>query len=103
LAYNCSPSFNWKEHLGDPTIATFQRELGALGYTFQFITLAGWHTLNLRTFELAHAYAQEGMSAYVALQKGVRPREGRLHRHPAPAQASTGALGGSTEAEQFHG
>ena len=70
LAYNCSPSFNWKRHLDDATIAKFQRELGAMGYKFQFITLAGFHTLNYGMFELARRYATEGMSAYVPLQEG---------------------------------
>ena len=68
LAYNCSPSFNWRKHLDDATIAKFQRELGAYGYKFQFITLAGFHTLNLSMFELAHAYNKEGMTAYARLQ-----------------------------------
>lgn len=120
LAYNCSPSFNWRRHLDDATIAKFQRELGAMGYTFQFITLAGWHTLNLRTFELAHTYAEEGMSAYVTLQEEefARERDGytatrhqrevgtgyfdRVLSAATAGQASTGALSGSTEAEQFH-
>ena len=69
LAYNCSPSFNWKAHLDDATIAKFQRELGAMGYTFQFITLAGFHALNHSMFDLAHGYARDGMSAYVELQE----------------------------------
>ena len=69
LAYNCSPSFNWKRHLDDETIAAFQRELGAMGYRFQFITLAGFHALNESMFELARGYAAEGMSAYVRLQE----------------------------------
>src|SRR3954451_22304223 len=68
LAYNCSPSFNWERKLDAHTIAKFQRELGAMGYAFQFITLAGWHLVNLHTFELARAYAAEGMPAYVRLQ-----------------------------------
>ena len=68
LAYNCSPSFNWRKHLDDATIATFQQELGALGYKFQFITLAGFHALNESMFELARGYATTGMSAYVELQ-----------------------------------
>jgi len=120
LAYNCSPSFNWKKHLDDATIATFQRELGEMSYTFQFITLAGWHTLNLRTFELAKGYAESGMSAYVALQEEefARERDGYTatkHQREVGTgyfdavlnaatggQASTAALVGSTEAEQFH-
>src|SRR5439155_7402208 len=69
LAYNCSPSFNWRKHLDDAQIARFQRELGELGYRFQFITLAGFHSLNAAMFELAKAYAAEGMSAYVELQE----------------------------------
>jgi isocitrate lyase len=69
LAYNCSPSFNWKAHLDDTTIARFQRELGAMGYKFQFITLAGFHALNYSMFDLARGYAAEGMSAYVRLQE----------------------------------
>ncbi len=68
LAYNCSPSFNWRRHLDGNMIARFQRELNAMGYKFQFITLAGWHVLNLRTFELARNYARQGMTAYVQLQ-----------------------------------
>ncbi|MDZ7703036.1 MAG: isocitrate lyase [Trueperaceae bacterium] len=119
LAYNCSPSFNWKKHLDDATIAKFQRELGAMGYKFQFITLAGWHTINLRSFELAKAYAEEGMTAYVALQEEEFAREAAGYtatRHQrevgtgyfdsvlnavSGGRASTGALVGSTESEQF--
>ena len=69
LAYNCSPSFNWKQHLDDIEIARFQKELGSMGYRFQFITLAGFHALNASMFELARGYAEEGMSAYVRLQE----------------------------------
>ena len=69
LAYNCSPSFNWKKHLDDATIATFQRELGAMGYKFQFVTLAGFHALNHATFELARGYRAHGMAAYSRLQQ----------------------------------
>ena len=69
LAYNCSPSFNWRRHLDDETIERFQRELGAMGYKFQFITLAGFHALNESMFELARGYAAEGMPAYVRLQE----------------------------------
>ena len=69
LAYNCSPSFNWKKHLNDQAIARFQKELGSMGYSFQFVTLAGWHVLNESTFKLAHGYARRGMSAYVELQQ----------------------------------
>ena len=69
LAYNCSPSFNWKKKLDDTTIARFQRELGAMGYKFQFITLAGFHALNMSMFELAYGYKQSGMTAYCKLQE----------------------------------
>src|SRR5919198_1478698 len=69
LAYNCSPSFNWKKHLDDATISRFQRELGAMGYRFQFVTLAGFHALNYSMFELAREYAREGMTAYARLQQ----------------------------------
>ncbi|HJZ65307.1 MAG TPA: isocitrate lyase [Candidatus Acidoferrum sp.] len=69
LAYNCSPSFNWRKHLSETTIASFQRELGAMGYKFQFITLAGFHSLNLSMFELARGYKAEGMAAYSRLQE----------------------------------
>jgi len=119
LAYNCSPSFNWKKHLDDATIAKFQRELGAMGYKFQFITLAGWHTINLRSFEIAKAYAESGMSAYVELQEEEFAREvdgytATRHQREVgtgyfdtvlnaatAGTASTAALVGSTEAEQF--
>ena len=69
LAYNCSPSFNWKKHLDDETIAKFQTELGKMGYAFQFVTLAGFHALNFAMFELAHAYKDQGMTAYAKLQE----------------------------------
>src|ERR1700693_2580696 len=75
LAYNCSPSFNWKKHLDDATIAKFQGELGAMGYKFQFITLAGFHSLNLSMFELARGYRESGMSAYSKLQEVEFARE----------------------------
>ena len=68
LAYNCSPSFNWKAKLTDPEIAKFQKQLGEWGYKFQFITLAGWHLINYHTFNLAQTYAAKGMPAYVELQ-----------------------------------
>src|SRR5450759_5595474 len=68
LSYNCSPSFNWRAHLDEGTIEKFQRELGEMGYKFQFITLAGFHALNHSMFDLAHGYAEEGMPAYVRLQ-----------------------------------
>ncbi len=121
LAYNCSPSFNWQRNLDRESIARFQRELAALGYKFQFITLAGWHLINLETFELAAAYRQEGMPAYVRVQERefARERDGYTatkHQREAGTgyfdqvlqvvtggQASTGALAGSTEEEQFHG
>src|SRR5690348_8741728 len=77
LSYNCSPSFNWRKHLDDDTIAKFQRELGAMGFTFQFITLAGFHALNYSMFDLAHGYAREGMSAYVELQEKEFASESR--------------------------
>ncbi|WP_415003782.1 isocitrate lyase [Aeromicrobium sp.] len=118
LAYNCSPSFNWKKHLDDDTIAKFQRELGAMGYTFQFITLAGFHALNHSMFDLAHGYARTGMSAYVELQErefGDEERGYTATRHQREAgtgyfdaisttvnpASSTTALAGSTEAAQF--
>jgi isocitrate lyase len=119
LAYNCSPSFNWQRHLDPPTIARFQKELAAMGYTFQFITLAGWHTLNLATFELAKDYRARGMSAYVAVQEREFAAEAdgytaaRHQREVGAAYfdevllavtgglASTTALTGSTEAAQF--
>ena len=69
LAYNCSPSFNWKKNLDDATIAKFQRELGAMGYKFQFVTLAGFHALNFGMFELARRYQAEGMTAYSEFQQ----------------------------------
>lgn len=119
LAYNCSPSFNWKKNLDDATIAKFQRELGAMGYKFQFITLAGFHSLNYGMFELAYGYAREQMSAFVALQQkefaaaeqgftAVRhQREVGTGYFDAVTQAiegqesSTTALTGSTEEAQF--
>src|SRR5437899_149131 len=119
LAYNCSPSFNWSQHLEAPAIAAFQDELGRLGYNFQFVTLAGWHVIGLRTFELAHDYRAEGMPAYVRLQQEELAREAdgytaTKHQREVGAGyfdqvlsavmgdgASTAALAGSTEAEQF--
>ena len=119
LAYNCSPSFNWERKLDAQQIATFQRELGAMGYAFQFITLAGWHLINYHTFDLARAYREEGMPAYVRIQAAefAAERDGYTatkHQREAGAgyfdqvlmtvtggQASTGALSGSTEEEQF--
>ncbi|MHA7283077.1 isocitrate lyase [Arthrobacter sp. TMS2-4] len=119
LAYNCSPSFNWRKHLDDATIARFQRELGAMGFTFQFITLAGFHALNYSMFDLAHGYARDGMSAYVDLQEREFAAESRGYtatRHQREVGTgyfdqvatalnpggSTLALAGSTETQQFH-
>jgi isocitrate lyase len=119
LAYNCSPSFNWKKHLDDDTIARFQRELGAMGYKFQFITLAGFHALNYSMFDLAHGYAREGMTAYVGLQEREFASESRGYtatKHQREVgtgwfdlvsttlnpESSTTALTGSTEEAQFH-
>ena len=119
LAYNCSPSFNWKRHLDDETVAKFQTELAAMGYKFQFITLAGWHLLNYHTFQLARDYAERGMSAYVDLQQAEFASEAdgytatrhqkevgagyfdRVLTTVTRGQTSTAALAGSTEAEQF--
>jgi isocitrate/methylisocitrate lyase len=119
LAYNCSPSFNWRKHLDDAAIARFQKELGAMGYQFQFITLAGFHALNASAFELASAYAREGMTAYVRLQDREFELESDGYtatRHQAEVgtgyfdlvsqvvsggRASTLALEGSTETAQF--
>ena len=119
LAYNCSPSFNWERNLDASAIASFQRELGAMGYKFQFITLAGWHMINYHAFDLAAAYAKEGMPAYVRIQAQEFARESdgytatkhqreagtgyfdRVLQVVSSGQASTGALAGSTEEEQF--
>jgi isocitrate lyase len=119
LAYNCSPSFNWKQHLDDAEIAKFQRELAALGYRFQFITLAGFHALNASMFELARGYATEGMSAYARLQQHELDLEAdgytatrhqrevgtgyfdRVAEAIGGPDTSTIALAGSTEADQF--
>jgi isocitrate lyase len=118
LAYNCSPSFNWKRNLDEATIAKFQRELGAMGYKFQFITLAGFHSLNYSMFNLAYGYARENMTAFVQLQeaefaaaeKGFtavkHQREVGTGYFDAVTttierEASTAALKGSTEDEQF--
>lgn len=120
LAYNCSPSFNWSKNLDAHTIAKFQRELGAMGYKFQFITLAGWHLVNYHSFTLAEDYAKRGMPAYVELQDAEFAKETAGYtatRHQrevgtgyfdhilnvvTDGKASTGALEHSTEAEQFH-
>jgi isocitrate lyase len=121
LAYNCSPSFNWRAHLDDDRIARFQRELAEMGYRFQFVTLAGFHSLNAAMFDLARGYAEEGMSAYVRLQEHefeLEPAGYSATRHQREAGAgyfdavmqavsggtsSTLALEGSTEAAQFRG
>ena len=84
LAYNCSPSFNWKRELDDKTIAAFQRDLGAMGYKFQFVTLAGFHSLNFGMFDLARLYRERGMAAYAELQEG----EFGAERHGFPRRAS---------------
>jgi isocitrate lyase len=119
LAYNCSPSFNWKKNLDDATITRFQRELAAMGYKFQFITLAGFHALNYSMFDLAHGYARENMTAYVRLQEAEFAAE--AHGYTATkhqrevgtgyfdeitqvvqgGRSSVTALTGSTEQEQF--
>ncbi|GAA1714042.1 isocitrate lyase [Propioniferax innocua] len=118
LAYNCSPSFNWKKHLDDATIAKFQRELSAMGYKFQFITLAGFHALNYSMFDLAHGYAREQMTAYVDLQEREFASEERGYtatKHQREVgtgyfdaistavnpESSTTALKDSTESAQF--
>jgi isocitrate lyase len=110
LAYNCSPSFNWKKHLDDKTIAEFNKRLGALGYKYQFITLAGWHAINLTAFKLASDYAKEGMPAYVRLQEEefaiestgyTAARHQRVLMTISGGAASTAAFAGSTEAAQF--
>ncbi len=121
LAYNCSPSFNWKKKLDDLTIAKFQRELGAMGYKFQFITLAGFHALNYSMFQLARGYRDSQMTAYVKLQEAEFGAEkdgytATRHQREVGAgyfdevtqaimggQSSTTALTGSTELQQFHG
>jgi isocitrate lyase len=119
LAYNCSPSFNWKKHLDDATIAKFQRELGAMGYKFQFVTLAGFHSLNHSMFQLANGYRDRGMAAYSELQQaefGAEKDGYTATRHQrevgtgyfdevaqviSGGKASTLALKESTEAHQF--
>ena len=119
LAYNCSPSFNWKKHLDQTAIARFQRELGAMGYKFQFVTLAGFHALNMSMFELAADYRRSGMTAYAELQ--AREFEAQTRGYTAVRHqqevgtgyfdqvsqvlsrgcSSTLALSESTETEQF--
>ncbi len=118
LAYNCSPSFNWRKFLTEDECETFQRELGALGYKFQFITLAGFHSINLATFELAEAYNQRGMAGYSEMQQrefAAQERGFTTVKHQREAgvpyfdaistavgATSTTALASSTEADQFH-
>ena len=120
FAYNCSPSFNWKAKLDSATIARFQRELGGMGYKFQFVTLAGFHTLNYSMFKLAHGYRDRGMAAYSELQESEFAAESdgysatkhqqevgtgyfdEVAKVIAGGETSTGALAGSTEQEQFH-
>ena len=119
LAYNCSPSFNWKKNLDDATIAKFQRELGAMGYKFQFITLAGFHQLNYGMFDLAHGYARDGMTSFVKLQEqefAAADRGFTAVKHQrevgttyfdavtttVESDSSTQAMKGSTEEGQFH-
>jgi isocitrate lyase len=120
MAYNCSPSFNWKRHLDDEQIATFQQDLAELGYRYQFVTLAGFHALNAAMFDLAQGYAAEGMSAYVRLQEheftleesgysaSRHQREvgagyfDRVVEAVSGGESSTLALRGSTEEAQFH-
>jgi isocitrate lyase len=119
LAYNCSPSFNWRKNLDEATIAKFQRELGAMGYKFQFVTLAGFHALNYGMFELALGYRDQGMAAYSKLQQEEFAAEkdgytATRHQHEvgtgyfdevaqviSGGTASTVALKDSTEKEQF--
>jgi isocitrate lyase len=119
LAYNCSPSFNWSAHLDEGTIARFQKELGTMGYRFQFITLAGFHALNASMFELARGYSEDGMPAYVELQNREFAMESygytatkhqrevgagyfdKVSQAVSGGNASTLALIGSTEEEQF--
>ncbi len=121
LAYNCSPSFNWRANLDESAIANFQKELGAMGYKFQFVTLAGFHALNNSMFELANAYRDHGMAAYSELQEREFANEDQGYtatRHQrevgtgyfdmvtqaiAKGESSTTALGGSTEEDQFYG
>jgi isocitrate lyase len=121
LAYNCSPSFNWKRNLSDTEIATFQDQLGEMGYKFQFITLAGFHTLNASMFDLAHGYARGGMTAFVNVQdrefqmekemgfKAIKHQRfvgagyfDQVQTTVTGGEVSTAALKGSTEESQFH-
>jgi isocitrate lyase len=120
LAYNCSPSFNWRKKLSTERIASFQRDIGAMGYKFQFVTLAGFHSLNLSMFDLARGYRERGMAAYSELQQAEFAAEAAGYtatRHQrevgvgyfdavatviSGGQSSTTAFSGSTEAAQFH-
>jgi isocitrate lyase len=120
LAYNCSPSFNWQKKLSPEDIKNFQRLIGAMGYKFQLVTLAGFHTLNHSMFKLAHAYKDEGMAAYSQLQQAEFASEADGYtatRHQrkvgvsyfdavamaiSGGKSSTTAFAGSTEADQFH-
>ncbi len=120
LAYNCSPSFNWRSKLDPSTIETFQEQIGAMGYKFQFVTLAGFHALNLSMFELARGYSRRGMGAYSEMQEREFAAQGQgftAVRHQrevgtgyfdavamaiSAGKSSTTAMGGSTETEQFH-
>jgi isocitrate lyase len=120
LAYNCSPSFNWRRKLSPERIASFQRDIGRIGYKFQFVTLAGFHSLNLAMFDLARGYRERGMEAYSELQQAEFAAEAAGYtatRHQrevgvgyfdavataaSGGQSSTTALSGSTEAAQFH-
>ena len=116
LAYNCSPSFHWKKKLDDATIASFQQQLGAMGYKFQFVTLAGFHALNLSMFALAQEYAASGMAAYSSEFQVSRDHGYSAVRHQrfvgtgyfdevqqviSGGHSSTAALAGSTETDQF--
>src|SRR5690606_847698 len=120
LAYNCSPSFNWKKNLDEDTIARFQKDIAAMGYRFQFITLAGFHALNYSMFTLARGYRERQMAAYVELQEAEFAAESvgytaakhqrevgtgyfdQLNQVVAGGLSSLSALSGSTEEEQFH-
>jgi isocitrate lyase len=120
LAYNCSPSFNWKKKLAPSDIADFQKRIGAMGYKYQFVTLAGFHQLNHGMFELARGYAERGMAAYSELQQAEFASEARGYtaiKHQrevgtsyfdavavaiSAGKSSTTAMAGSTETEQFH-
>ena len=119
LAYNCSPSFNWAKHMDAPAMKRFQREIAAMGYKYQFITLAGFHNLNYTTFDLARRFREDGMAAYSQLQQAefAAEREGfTAMRHQREVgtgyfdavattigggASSTTAMAGSTEAHQF--